>query len=161
MSEIAVLALVTVLAKKMSRKTLLGLGLAAYAARMALFAYTDSLEPALLGVALHGVCFGCFIFVAFMVVDEETPSDVRASAQNLFNLVIVGIGIIVGSWFSLDVVAARAKEAAGNDSSPAYFHALFSTPMWIALACLAVLVLAYPGGRRGAATEEAPEPAAR
>src|SRR5262245_15089620 len=125
MSEIAVLALVTVLAKKMSRKSLLGLGLAAYAVRMALFAYTDSLPTALLGVALHGFCFGCFIFVAFMVVDEETPPDVRASAQNLFNLVIIGIGIIVGSWFSLDVVAADAKAAAGSDTSPEYFRELF------------------------------------
>ncbi len=150
MSEIAVLGLVTVLAKKTSRKSLLGLGLAAYAARMALFAYTDSLATALLGVALHGFCFGCFIFVAFMVVDEETPADVRASAQNLFNLVIIGIGIIVGSWFSLDVVAADAKEAAGNDTSPEYFRALFSVPMWIALGCLALLLAAYPGGRRAA-----------
>jgi nucleoside transporter len=156
MSEIAVLALVTVLAKTMSRKSLLGLGLAAYAARMALFAYTDSLPTALLGVALHGFCFGCFIFVAFMVVDEETPADVRASAQNLFNLVIVGIGIIVGSWFSLDVVAAHAKAAAGGDSSPEYYRALFSVPMWIALACLAVLLLFYPGGRRRAAAGESP-----
>ena len=32
-----------------------------------------------------------------MVVDEQTTGDVRASAQTLFNLVIVGIGIIVGS----------------------------------------------------------------
>ena len=153
MSEIAVLGLVTVLAQKMTRKTLLGLGLAAYAARMALFAYTDSLEMALLGVALHGFCFGCFIFVAFMVVDEETPADVRASAQNLFNLVIVGIGIIVGSWFSLDVVAAHAKAAAGNDTSPEYFRELFSVPMWIALGCLAVLLFAYPRGRRLAPEE--------
>jgi nucleoside transporter len=155
MSEIAVLALVTVLAKQMSRKALLGIGLAAYAARMALFAYTDSLPFALLGVALHGFCFGCFIFVAFMIVDEETPADVRASAQNLFNLVIVGIGIIVGSWFSADIVAVNAKSAVGNDSSPEYFRALFSVPMWIALACLAVLLLFYPGGRRRTAAKTA------
>ncbi len=156
MSEFLVLALVTVLAKKMSRKSLLGLGIAAYAARMALFAHGDSLATALLGVALHGFCFGCFIFVAFMVVDEETPADVRASAQNLFNLVIIGIGIIVGSWFSLDVVAARAKAAVGNDTSPEYFRALFSVPMWIAIACLALLLVAYPGRRAVTSPPAAP-----
>jgi hypothetical protein len=159
MSEIAVLALITVLAKKMTRKSLLGLGLAAYAARMALFAYTDSLPTALLGVALHGFCFGCFIFVAFMVVDEETPADVRASAQNLFNLIIVGVGIIVGSWFSVDVAATYAKNAAGNDSSPDFYRHLFSIPMWIALACLVVLVLCYPS-RRAAEPVPEVEPAA-
>jgi nucleoside transporter len=156
MSEIAVLALVTVLAKKMSRKSLLAIGLAAYAARMALFAYTDSVVPVLLGVALHGFCFGCFIFVAFMVVDEETPADVRASAQNLFNLVIVGIGIIVGSWFAVSKVGGWAKAAVGvapDAAVPAelkreYFTHLFSVPMWIALGCLGLLHLLYPGGRK-------------
>ncbi len=162
MSEIAVLALVTVLAKKMSRKSLLAIGLAAYAARMALFAYTDSVATVLLGVALHGFCFGCFIFVSFMVVDEETPSDVRASAQNLFNLVIVGIGFIVGSWFAGSLVGGWAKnKAIGPEGDPtaaipeslqrAYYTNLFSVPMWIALACLVVLLVAYPGGRKPAA----------
>ena len=117
---------------------------------MALFAYGDSLALVLTGVALHGLCFGCFIFVAFMVVDEETSADVRASAQNLFNLVIVGIGIIVGSWFALDEVAPWAKKAAGSDNSADYFRHLFSIPMWIALACLFVLLVAYPGQKKAA-----------
>ena len=167
MSEIAVLALVTVLAKQMSRKSLLALGILAYAARMALFTYTDSLQTALLGVALHGFCFGCFIFVAFMVVDEETPSDVRATAQNLFNLVIIGIGIVAGSWFAAQIVDPWAKRRIGLDPKtlfadiPAalkhdYFAGLFSIPMWIALGCLAVLVVLYPGGSRSSKERSAP-----
>ncbi len=79
MSEIAVLALIPFVAKRISRRTLLAVGIVAYAARMALFAYAaDYMSAVLLGVALHGLCFGCFIFVAFMVVDEETRADVRA-----------------------------------------------------------------------------------
>jgi nucleoside transporter len=74
MSEIAVLWAIPFLSKSVSRKTLLAVGAAAYALRMALFAYVDALPfPAtptlLVGVALHGLCFGCFVFVAFMVVD--------------------------------------------------------------------------------------------
>jgi len=159
MSEIAVLALVTVMAKKMSRKSLLAIGLTAYAARMALFTFTDSLPTALLGVALHGFCFGCFIFVAFMVVDEETPADVRATAQNLFNVVIIGIGIVVGSWFAAQVVDPWAKERIGLSAATGfkdiptvqlhhYFGGLFSVPMWIALGCLLVLLVAYPGKKK-------------
>jgi MFS family permease len=139
LAEILVLAAIPFVAKKWSRKTLLAVGIAAYAARMALFAYTDSLPLILLGVALHGLCFGCFLFVAFMVVDEETTKDVRASAQNLFNLVIIGLGIIVGSWFASSVVG----EWAGGD-----WQKLFSIPMWMALGCLAVLLFAYPSRRR-------------
>jgi MFS family permease len=144
MSEIAVLGCLPLLSKRLSRKSLLTLGIQAYALRMALFAYTDSLAGALLGVALHGVCFGCFIFVAFMVVDEETTHDVRASAQNLFNLVIVGVGIIVGSWISTSVVG---RWAMGADGSTMNYRKLFSAPMWAALACLVFLLLFYPGKR--------------
>ena len=94
MSEIFVLALMPFLTKVINRKGLLALGIAAYAGRMAIFAFAPSLVPVLFGVALHGVCFGCFIFVAFMIVDEHTSTDIRATAQNLFNLVIGLLGVI-------------------------------------------------------------------
>lgn len=156
MSEILVLGSIPLIAKTVPRKTLLATGILAYAARMALFAYTDSLETVLLGVALHGLCFGCFIFVAFMVVDEETPSDVRASAQNLFNLVIVGIGIIVGSWISTSVIGNWAQEkvldASGQSVTQMNYAKLFSAPMWGAIACLVLLEAFYPRKKPAAQT---------
>ncbi len=139
MSELAVLAVIPLVAKKFSRKTLLATGIAAYALRMAIFAYADSQMLVLVGVALHGVCFGCFIFVAFMVVDEETSADVRASAQNLFNLVIIGVGIIVGSWVATSVVAKWASASGTMD-----YRKLFSAPMYASLVCFALLLLFYP-----------------
>lgn len=150
--EIVVLGLIPVISKSVSRKTLLGVGLAAYAARMALFAYVDAiplptLVTLLTGVGLHGLCFGCFIFVAFMVVDEETTPDVRASAQSLFNLVIIGIGVIVGSVIAGEVATwAGAVDGAAPD-----YTKLFSVPMWASLACLLALLLFYPrtSPRRG------------
>ena len=89
------------------------------------------------------LCFGCFIFVAFMVVDENTTPDVRATAQNLFNLVIVGIGIIVGSYFATAVVGewAAIPDADGGGTD---FRKLFSVPMWMAIASFAIMILAYP-----------------
>lgn len=147
MSEIAVLAAIPLVSRRLSRKALLAIGIAAYAARMALFAYTSTLATVLLGVALHGLCFGCFVFVAFMVVDEETTKDVRASAQNLFNLVIVGIGIIVGSWVSTSVVGNWATRPDGTLDYPR----LFSVPMWAALVCLVLLLVFYPRPRQRAA----------
>jgi nucleoside transporter len=156
MAEIAVLAIIPLLAKTISRKGLLAIGIVAYAARMALFAYApSSMALLMLGVALHGLCFGCFIFVAFMVVDEETSDDVKASAQNLFNLVIVGIGIIVGSWFATSVAGNFATEQVVNDAGETVgqmnYTTLFSIPMWMALGCLVVLLVFYPGKKSAAA----------
>ena len=87
---------------------------------------------------MHGFCFGCFIFAAFMVVDEECSADVRASAQSLFNLVIVGIGIIVGS-----LIAGKTAEIATINDKMNYTK-LFSYPMWAALGCLVFMVAVYP-----------------
>ncbi len=143
MTEIAVLAFIPLFAKKYSRKTLLATGIVAYGLRMFLFAYVDMIPlppliTLILGVALHGLCFGSFIFVAFMIVDEETTGDVRASAQSLFNLVIVGIGIIVGSK-----IAGWVAEWASASGTMDYKQ-LFSIPMWASVGCLAFLIFFYP-----------------
>ena len=143
MSEVMVLAFVIpFLAQRLSRKSLLAMGLAAYAGRMALFAFTDSMPSVLLGVALHGLCFGSFVFVAFMVVDEETSRDVRASAQNLYNLVFIGVGVGLGS-----LVAGRLGSWAKVDGDLDH-RKLFAAIFYAALACLAAHLLFYRGGRR-------------
>jgi MFS family permease len=148
MMEILVIAAIPFVAKSVSRKGLLAVGLTAYAARMALFAYCgDSMPAVLVGVSLHGFCFGCFIFVAYMVVDEETTSDIRASAQSLFNIVIIGVGIIVGSLVATSVVGKMALEQVvvnGEETDVMNYTTLFSIPMWASVACLALLMLFYP-----------------
>ena len=138
MAEILVLAFMPVLAKKMSRKSLLTLGLLAYILRFGIFAFASN--PALIipALALHGFVFGCFFFVCFMIVDENTSKDVRASAQGLFNLIIVGIGTIVGN-----LVAGKIAAVAGKSGTMDYSK-LFSIPMWICVACLALLLIFYP-----------------
>ncbi|MFZ9916486.1 MAG: MFS transporter, partial [Phycisphaerales bacterium] len=138
MMEIVVLALMPFLTRILSRKQLLMTGLVAYAGRMALWAYApdiaattglSELAVVMTGIVLHGFCFGCFIFVAFMIVDEYTTADIRATAQNLFNLVIVGIGTIVGSIFASNIVGAWAKQSGQMD-----YTKLFSVPMYMAVA---------------------------
>jgi nucleoside transporter len=163
MSEILVLAAIPLVAKKVSRKTLLMTGIVAYALRMGLFAHVAQIHEAtgippvavlIAGVALHGLCFGCFIFVAFMIVDEETTGDVKASAQSLFNVVVVGVGIIVGSKIATGV-AGWVKDDAGVID----YRQLFSYPMWASLVCLLILLVFYPG-RRSATRATAPTPPA-
>jgi nucleoside transporter len=140
MAEIGVIAMVPFMTKVMSRKQMLLVGLLAYALRMAIFTYASASMPAIVfGLALHGLCFGCFAFVAYMIVDEHTTKDVRASAQNLFNLVFVGLGIIVGSWFATSIVGSWATIDGKMD-----YTRLFSIPMWMSLACFAILLVAYP-----------------
>lgn len=143
MTEVVVIGMIPLVLRKVSKRTVLSIGLLAYATRMALFAYTsDSTIALLAGVALHGLCFGCFIFVCFMIVDEYTTEDVRASAQNLYNLVIVGIGVIVGSKIAGWVADWATIDGELNHTK------LFSVPMWTSLACLVLLAAFYPSKAR-------------
>jgi nucleoside transporter len=145
MAEIAVLAAMPLVAKAVPRKGLLLTGLLAYVLRFAVFAYLPTPAAVLPALALHGLCFGCFFFVAFMIVDEETSADVRASAQGLFNLVIVGLGVIGGNYF-----AGKVAAAAGED-----YRRLFSIPTWICVGCFAALLAFYPARRTRRAVEPA------
>ena len=170
MSEILVLFLIPFIAGKWSRKSLLAIGLIAYALRMFLFAQIGWLNSILgisdvvilvAGVSLHGLCFGCFIFVAFMVVDEETSKDVKATAQNLFNLVIVGVGIVLGSYIASNVMGPLTMVEVMKDGQPVVENGanvlqrdwtlLFSVPMYAAIGCLAILLAFYPRSKHHSA----------
>ncbi|MBI3464672.1 MAG: MFS transporter [Planctomycetes bacterium] len=148
-AEIAVLAFMPILAKQLSRKLLLTVGLLAYILRFAIFAYVPDPWAVYPALGLHGLCFGCFFFVCFMIVDEETTPDVRASAQSLFNLVVVGFGVIVGN-----IAAGMVDRIAATDQGTD-FSILFGIPMWVTVGCLLLLLIFYPGGRRQTASATA------
>ena len=65
-------------------------------------------------------------------------------AKSLFNIVIVGVGIIVGS-----LIAGWVAKWAGSGSEAGIdYRQLFSVPLWASVACLLILLVFYPGGRR-------------
>ena len=118
-SEIAVMALVSAFILRVGFKRTMLLGLAAYLLRCVLLAaaganegsFATAMTLACLGQMLHGVCFGCFLAVAFMYLDRESPSDVRGSVQNLYGTLVLGLGFFLagfvagqtGQWFETSV----------------------------------------------------------
>ncbi len=144
-SEIAVLALIPFILKSWSKKSLLAVGLAAYVLRFLVFSYATTSIAVFAALALHGICFGCFFFVAFMIVDEETTADVRATAQSFYSLIIFGLGVIVGNFSAgyIDGIAGDPKV----DSD--YYATLFGIPMWVAAACLLAFLVLYPKLKTG------------
>jgi nucleoside transporter len=137
-SELIVLALMPLIVKRVNRKLLFAIGLSAYALRFFAFAflpYTWAVVPAL---ALHGVIFGCFFFLVFITIDEHTTKDVRSSAQNVFNLIIFGFGVIWGSWLS-GQLGAWTTHGGKID-----WQTFYAVPGYITLGCLLFLLIMYP-----------------
>jgi nucleoside transporter len=143
MSELVVLSLMPLIVKRVPRKVLFAIGLSAYALRFFVFAYLPSAPAIICALALHGIVFGCFFFLVFITLDEYTTKDVRSSAQNVFNLIIFGVGVIGGNWFS-----GWLGHHVSSADKVINWQTFYAIPGFITLACLLALLIFYPNRPR-------------
>ena len=97
----------------------------------------------IVGLLLHGFGFTWFWFLGYLIVDEESPADVRGSAQSLYNVLLFGFGAIFGSWLAT-FVGDLAQIPGEGDLIEFNFTTLFAWPFWISVACFVGLILFYP-----------------
>ena len=96
---VTMLALGTVL-KRMGWKWTMILGILGHFLRFGVFAFFGQPEHQWLIISiqiLHGICYAFFFATVYIFVDAVFPKDVRSSAQGLFNLLILGVGMVVAS----------------------------------------------------------------
>jgi len=108
-------------------------------------------EPAWLVVSsnlVHGFCYAFFFASVYIFVDEQFPKDARASAQGLFNFLILGLGPFVGSLFWGRLGDAYRRVEGGVD-----FSRLFLAPALLGLLAAVVLFLGFHPARPAPATE--------
>ena len=137
-AEIATMAVLGAVIKSFGWRTTMAVGIAAHAARFFIFAIGDPLWLMIAVNVVHGMCYAFFFAAVYIFVDEHFPRDSRASAQGLFNLLILGLGPFVGSllWGAL---GDRLQTPAGQVD----FSRLFMWPAWLAVAALVLLVIAF------------------
>ena len=107
MSEIFFMLVMPWFFRRLGVKTMLLVGMAAWAARYALFAAGDNGAQAWMlyaGILLHGVCYDFFFVTGQIYVDRRAPGDLRAAAQGFIAFVTLGVGMLIGSWLSGKVV---------------------------------------------------------
>ena len=124
---------------KLGWKWTMILGIAGHAARFACFAFFGNPEWQWLIIAvqvLHGICYAFFFATLYIFVDAVFPKDIRTSAQGLFNLLILGVGLVIASfWF-------QALKANHTDTQGVVdYGRVFLVPT--ALAILGMLLLLF------------------
>jgi MFS family permease len=86
---------------------------------------------------LHGICYAFFFAAVYIFVDEYFPKDVRSSAQGLFNVMILGLGVIVANticpWMTDRFTAGGTTD----------FRTLFLISAGVALAATTALALFF------------------
>jgi hypothetical protein len=96
-AEILTMLVLGYVLKTFGWRTTMIFGVLGHAARFAVFAYYPEKEAAILVNVLHGICYAFFFATVYIFVDEFFPKDTRASAQGLFNVLILGVGPFVAN----------------------------------------------------------------
>src|SRR5207253_9516590 len=87
---------------------------------------------------VHGIAYAFFYATVYIFVDEFFPKDVRASAQGLFNLMILGFGPLVANVVGPKLMGETFRTATGVD-----FRSLFLVPLSMAVFAAIVLALFF------------------
>jgi nucleoside transporter len=138
-AEISTMAILGVTLKRFGWRTTMILGIMGHAARFAVFAFFPQYKAAIILInVIHGVAYAFFFATVYIFVDEFFPKDVRASAQGLFNLMILGLGPLVANVIGPKLMGETFKTAAGVD-----FRSLFLVPLTAAVAAAIILAVAF------------------
>jgi len=136
-------------------------GILGHAARFATFAFFADSVPVIVAVQLlHGICYAFFFATVYIFVDAAFPKDVRASAQGLFNLLILGVGNVAASFLFPALIGRLTDPASGAVD----YRALFMAPTAMALTAVVLLALFFRPPERAPASVDpgeaalAPEP---
>jgi MFS family permease len=138
-SEILTMLALGVVLKKLGWRFTMLIGILGHAARFAVYAFFPSQPWMIVAIQiLHGICYAFFFATVYIFVDTYFPKECRSSAQGLFNVMILGLGVLaantLGPWFIQSVFTA-----AGVTN----FRSLFLFPCLTALGAAIVLAVAF------------------
>ncbi len=98
-SEVLFMLAIPIFLKKYGIKTTLLIGMIAWVARYALFAFGDAeggLWMLFLGILLHGICYDFFFVSGQIYTDYKAGEKIQSAAQGLITLATYGVGMLIG-----------------------------------------------------------------
>ncbi len=138
-AEILTMAVLGAVLKRFGWRTTMIFGILGHAARFAVYAFFPQ-HPTLIILVqvLHGICYAFFFATVYVFVDAYFPKDARASAQGLFNVMILGIGALLA--YSL---CPYLMQTVFTQNGVTDFRGLFLVPMTSAIAAALALALFF------------------
>lgn len=137
-AEILTMAILAVTLKKLGWRLTMIIGILGHVARFTVFAFFPQATSIIVLVfLLHGICYAFFFATVYIFVDEYFPKDARSSAQGLFNVMILGFGVVAANTLCPFLTAAY-KKAGVTD-----FKTLWLLGAAVALAAALTLALFF------------------
>lgn len=139
-SEAAFILALPIFFKKFGFKWTILVGMLAWAARYAMFAYGNGSDLSFLliiGIALHGVCYDFFFVSGQIYTDSKAGPQYKSAAQGMITLATYGIGMLIG--FYVAGVISDAYNAGGVHD----WKMIWLIPAGIAAAVLILFILFF------------------
>lgn len=125
--------------KRLGWRATMIIGILGQAARFAVYAFFPEHKELIIVVQiLHGVCYAFFFATVYIFAEAYFPTDARASAQGLFNVMILGLGALLANS-----ICPYLIQTVFTHGDVTYFHGLFLVPMISAIASAVALVLFF------------------
>ncbi len=125
--------------KRLGWRTTMIVGILGHAARFAVYAFfPQPPELIILVQVLHGICYAFFFATVYIFVDAHFPKDARASAQGLFNVMILGAGALLANS-----ICPYLSQKVFTHDGVMNFHGLFLVPMTCSLVAAVALALFF------------------
>jgi fucose permease len=112
-AEILIMLLVPIALTRYGAKWAITAGLGMLLVRYIAFLAGGVLgQPSLYYVAIlvHGAIFGFLIVGGQVYVDKKAPPEIKAQAQGLVGLLLFGVGMLVGTFFNVNLIEMYTAE---------------------------------------------------
>ncbi|MEI6076347.1 MAG: MFS transporter [Verrucomicrobiota bacterium] len=138
-AEISTMFILGATLKRLGWRATMIVGILGHAARFAVYAFFPQHPWLIVAVQiLHGICYAFFFATVYIFADAYFPKDARASAQGLFNVMILGLGALLANSICPFLGQKLFTHGGATD-----FHGLFLVPMICGLAAAVALALFF------------------
>lgn len=138
-AEILTMLVLGTVLKRLGWRVTMMVGVLAYVVRFGVYAWLPEMTWLVVAINfVHGVCYAFFFASVYIFVDACFPHDVRASAQGLFNVMILGVGALiansVGPWLVQTVYTVDGVTD---------FSSMFMIPIFISIGAALLLAVGF------------------
>jgi nucleoside transporter len=140
-AEIVTMVILGTVLKKIGWKWTMILGIIGHGARFLTFAFFGTPEHQTLIIVvqvLHGICYAFFFATLYIYVDAVFPHDIRTSAQGMFNLLVLGVGLIIANFWIGSLQGKWLLPSGAVD-----YHKIFLVPSGLAVLAMLLLLFAF------------------
>jgi MFS family permease len=142
--------------KRLGWRWTMVIGILGHVARFSVYSFFPTTAPIVVVQLLHGICYAFFFATVYIFADEYFPKDVRASAQGLFNMMILGIGALIANS-----ICPYLMQTVFTHDGVTNFRSLFLVPLVTALvAAIGLALFFHPPKRVETRPQEEPAVAA-